>query len=70
MTTGDVPRFTSGVFFLSTLEEEWIKDNWQGPPLLPTCPVMAPGTYRVIDGKLFRIVPGVPYPLEAGGETR
>lgn len=50
-------------FSLSTAEDERNYFSALTPPPLPEpAPedVLAPGTYRVIDGRLFRITTGVP----------
>jgi hypothetical protein len=67
----------SGQFFLTTQESE---RNYftgeRGPEPTPCArPQLPPGDYRVVDGALVRIVPGIPpwmrfIPRPAGDEKR
>jgi hypothetical protein len=54
--------FTSFNFFLSTAEEERDLFSGQFTPAPPRAVAALPaGVYRVVDGELFRIVPGTPF---------
>jgi len=48
---------------LSTAEEEHGLNSGSGPflPTTPPAPVLDSGIYRVIDGQLFKLVPGIPH---------
>lgn len=54
----------AGQFFLSTMADE--KNYFfegtmpRTPPLESELGCLAPGNYRVIDGKLYRVLPGLP----------
>ena len=56
MTTIDQPQ----VFFLSTAEEEsnYFTGTPEPHPAFPADGLIAAGTYRVVNGELFRVVSG------------
>jgi hypothetical protein len=64
-----VTKFVSDQFWLSTAEHA---SNYftglRSDPARPVQTVLQPGTYRVIDGVLCRIIPGVPPDLAAARE--
>jgi hypothetical protein len=57
-------KFTADVFFISTVEDQnnYFTGNVQVKSNLEfgTSINLNPGTYRVIDGALFQVVPGLP----------
>jgi hypothetical protein len=64
-----VTRYTFTQFSLSTAEHaENYFSGEQGSFARPTQTALAPGLYRVIDGALTRIVPGIPNELASHPE--
>ena len=49
---------------LSTAEDEknYFSGTTSKPPVIDPDEILPPGTYRIIDGELYRILPGLPPP--------